>query len=70
MKVLRVESARVVDFCGNSKLSSHFRRGSSTVEPLQKEAPSEDSWIDTPVGFEPRAKGAESVLLNQCATES
>ena len=70
MKVLRVESARVVDFCGNSKLSSHFRRGSSTVERLQKEAPSEDSWIDTLLGFEPGAEGSESMLLNQCATDS
>ena len=57
MKVLRVESARVVDFCGNSKLSSHSRRRSSTAERLQKEAPSEASWIDDPSGIQARGQG-------------
>ena len=68
MKVLRVEAARVVDFCGNSKLSGHSRRRSSTAERLQKE--DHQKIPGSPVGIEPGAEGSGSKLHNQRAMDS
>ena len=70
MKVLGVESARVVDFCGNSKPSSHSRRRSSTAEQLQKEHHQRNLSKKLPPEFEHKTIGSDSNLLHQCATDS
>ena len=70
MKVLGVVSARVVDFCGNSKPSSHSRRRSSTAEQLQKEHHHRTLSQMLPPGFEHRTIGSESKLLHQRTTDS